>query len=238
MTDRFIKYYEIGGVAFSVEAPYDYTEAPPYSLFSAGERECECRYVFRSVPSVPAPDDDYIFEDQYNRVYFDGDTIVRYIGFFNAGRVLDPPISVVRYGRENCDEIEVLIPKDRDLPENAAFIYRSLCLEHLMTAKHAVMFHSSYIKTERGAILFTAPSGTGKSTQAELWRRYRGARVINGDCSIIRRTKDGITVFGLPFSGTSGICINESAPLGGAGAEPVLRLRHATAERRGRPAVR
>ena len=46
-----------------------------------------------------------------------------------------------------------------------------------MLAEHGgVVLHSSYIITQRGeALLFSAPSGTGKSTQAELWRKFAGA---------------------------------------------------------------
>ena len=66
--------------------------------------------------------------------------------------------------------------------------------------------------TERQyAVAIDGPSGAGKSTQAELWRQYAGAQVINGDRSLVR-PGDG-TVHGILYSGTSGICQNVSAPL-------------------------
>ncbi len=64
---------------------------------------------------------------------------------------------------------------------------------------------------EGEGILFSGPSGAGKSTQAELWRQYAGAQVINGDRSLIRPADT--TVHGILYSGTSGICRNVSAPL-------------------------
>ena len=74
------------------------------------------------------------------------------------------------------------------------------------------MLHSSYVLTQSGAaVLFSGPSGIGKSTQAALWQQYAGADVINGDRTLIR-TGD-ITAHGVFYSGTSGICKNVSAPI-------------------------
>lgn len=76
-----------------------------------------------------------------------------------------------------------------------------------------VVLHSSYIESEGGAILFTAPSGGGKSTQAELWKKYKGARIINGDKSVIGNENGKWRAYGLPFSGSSEYCLNESYPV-------------------------
>lgn len=83
-----------------------------------------------------------------------------------------------------------------------------------MLAEHdGVVLHSSYIITQRGeALLFSAPSGTGKSTQAELWRSYAGAKVINGDRALVK-AENGVTANGILFSGTSGISENVTASL-------------------------
>lgn len=83
-----------------------------------------------------------------------------------------------------------------------------------MLAEHGgVVLHSSYIITQRGeALIFSAPSGTGKSTQAELWRKFAGAKVINGDRALIK-AQNGVTANGIFFSGTSGICENVTAPI-------------------------
>ena len=71
----------------------------------------------------------------------------------------------------------------------------------------------SYVAHQGWGILFTAPSQTGKSTQASLWEKHRGARVLNGDKAAVRLGERPM-VHGMPFSGTSGICENVSMPLG------------------------
>ena len=95
---------------------------------------------------------------------------------------------------------------------SARVILESAGLFDLLANFGMLILHSAYIVTQEGeGILFSGPSGAGKSTQAELWRQYAGARVINGDRSLIRPA-DG-TAHGILYSGTSGICRNVSAPL-------------------------
>lgn len=91
-------------------------------------------------------------------------------------------------------------------------LWPTICLPQLLLPFRVLTFHASYIGTDGGAVLFTAPSQTGKSTQAALWERTRGARVLNGDKAAVRLSEVP-TAHGLPFSGTSGICENVSLPL-------------------------
>lgn len=86
-------------------------------------------------------------------------------------------------------------------------------IERQMMKAGNLVIHSSFIEMDGKAILFTAPSGTGKSTQADLWARFRGARVINGDRSLLVKTPDGFVAAGFPFSGSSGIFKNEVLPI-------------------------
>lgn len=56
-----------------------------------------------------------------------------------------------------------------------------------------LVLHSAYIVTRGGeGILFSGPSGIGKSTQAALWERFAGARTVNGDRALVpARRKNG-----------------------------------------------
>lgn len=86
-------------------------------------------------------------------------------------------------------------------------------IEILLSFFGVVSLHSSLIRWKDRGVLFTAPSGTGKSTQAELWEKCRGAEILNGDRSMIRNMDTGWTAFGSPFAGSSAIYRNESAPV-------------------------
>lgn len=83
----------------------------------------------------------------------------------------------------------------------------------ILNSRGAVTLHASYLAYHGEAILFSGPSGVGKSTQAELWRRYRQAEIINGDRALICKRNGRFTANGICYAGTSGICHNVSHPL-------------------------
>ena len=64
------------------------------------------------------------------------------------------------------------------------------------------------------AMLFSAPSGTGKTTQAGLWEQYRGSRTVNGDKALLEYDGKAWTANGWPVCGTSEVCENKKLPIG------------------------
>lgn len=88
-----------------------------------------------------------------------------------------------------------------------------LALEKEMIQVGAMLLHSAYMCYDGTAVLFSAASGTGKSTQADLWEKYRGTRTINGDRSLLIRETDGWKAYGWPICGSSEICHNEKYPI-------------------------
>lgn len=88
-----------------------------------------------------------------------------------------------------------------------------LSLERRMREKDNFILHCAYIVYKEKAILFSAPSGMGKSTQACLWQQYKDARIINGDRALLTKQNDGYYACGWPICGSSEICINEKYPI-------------------------
>lgn len=84
-------------------------------------------------------------------------------------------------------------------------------METLFLQFQAIILHASFIRWHGQAILFTAPSGTGKSTQADMWKEYENAEIINGDRTGLRLQNGQWRAYGLPYAGSSGIYHNESA---------------------------
>ena len=99
------------------------------------------------------------------------------------------------------------------IPISEMALFNALGLEALFYERGRIFLHSSFIETEQGAILFTAPSQTGKSTQANLWNKYRDAAVINGDRAGIWKENGRWMAGGIPWCGTSGISENRNIPL-------------------------
>lgn len=92
-------------------------------------------------------------------------------------------------------------------------IWNYMAFENPLLYYQAFLLHSSFISWQNNGILFTAPSGTGKSTQADLWKKYEDADIYNGDRTIIRKIEGKYYGFGSPYAGSSGIYRNESAPI-------------------------
>ena len=94
-------------------------------------------------------------------------------------------------------------------------IYRKICTKIL--DYDAFVFHSSAIVLDGEAYLFTAVSGTGKSTHTSLWLEHFGDRafIINDDKPIVRFVDGQYRVYGTPWCGKDGINRNTSAPIKG-----------------------
>lgn len=75
--------------------------------------------------------------------------------------------------------------------------------------------HASAVMLDGKAYLFSAPSGTGKSTHTEKWCRLFGAQIINDDKPTLRRTDGVWTVYGTPWSGKNDLSCPVGVPLGG-----------------------
>ena len=79
----------------------------------------------------------------------------------------------------------------------------------------AYAIHSASILYGDKAYLFSASSGTGKSTHAAIWKRLFGVSYINGDLNLVSISDGSPVVYGMPWCGTSRICDNKEHILGG-----------------------
>ena len=77
------------------------------------------------------------------------------------------------------------------------------------------LFHGSCIAVDGVGYLFTAASGTGKSTHSKLWREYLGDRavMVNDDKPLIKVSDNGVIIYGTPYNGKHRLGENISVPL-------------------------
>ena len=108
------------------------------------------------------------------------------------------------------DDRTIFISSDKSRPIN---IQRSLSLETQILDFDGIFMHASLISVGGKGIIFSAPSGVGKSTQAALWEKHRGARVLNGDRAAVRYIDGRWIAYGSPWAGSSGIYVNDSVEL-------------------------
>lgn len=113
-----------------------------------------------------------------------------------------PPAFVADMTEEDIAHEKALAPEFPDAYLESLAIFRKLC-HYVLTNADGIVFHSSAIMVDGEAYLFTAPSGTGKSTHARLWREMLGDRavMINDDKPIVRYIDGAFYVYGTPWNG-------------------------------------
>lgn len=92
-------------------------------------------------------------------------------------------------------------------------LWNLIHLEQFLLESGGIVLHSCYTVYDGKAILFTAPSGTGKTTQANIWKRVYGSRIVNGDLTLLQRTEKGWFACGFPHHGSADECFNERWPI-------------------------
>ena len=117
---------------------------------------------------------------------------------------------------EEVDDNKTVIYLDRKYTSeivNDVMFVSLLSLEKRLHKYNQYILHSAYILHSGQAILFTGPSGIGKSTQADLWDKYKDIKIINGDRSVLTEKDGKIYACGCSYCGTSQYCENVSAPV-------------------------
>ena len=82
-----------------------------------------------------------------------------------------------------------------------------------LSYQRGVLTHASCVSWKEEGVIFTAPSGTGKTTQAELWKRYKDAEILNGDKVILECRMETVWAWGSPWKGSSPYAVNKKVPL-------------------------
>ena len=97
---------------------------------------------------------------------------------------------------------------------NTDVLIRKAVYSYTISMKFKIIqLHSSLIRFNNHGLMFLGPSGIGKTTQAELWNKYRDALIINGDIVFVQETENAFLGWGTPWHGSSPYCENTSVPV-------------------------
>ena len=117
---------------------------------------------------------------------------------------------------------ELCIQKQAEQPhltlEECEYIFVGLEFYRKLLLQGGMMIHASAVEVDGRVYLFSANSGTGKSTHTKQWQKYFGAEralIINDDKPAVRKEADGWVVYGTPFSGKTDEQLNRKGKLQG-----------------------
>lgn len=123
----------------------------------------------------------------------------------------------IRFEREKSDR-EAIVEGHKPVAYSDEYletlaIYRKIAVGLL--EYDTLLFHGSVIAVDGVGYLFTAKSGTGKSTHTRLWRQVFGPRavMVNDDKPLLKITPKGVTAYGTPWDGKHRLSTNISVPL-------------------------
>ena len=205
------KHYYFAGVEVTVSIPdvAMYEEERHLEAFRVEQATDPHRFEFEAADEMLPPAGQFVANPPSVRIYRDGEKEIRYLG--STSEFWEKAYLQVE---SNGKAHRVRYLKSQ-FPERIASRMLLNCMgaEHLIARAGGFIFHCSYIERNGEAILFTAPSGTGKSTQADLWQEYRGVEIVNGDRAAIRLVDGKLMAEGIPFAGSSQYCKNRSLPI-------------------------
>ena len=202
-------YHSFCGVPVQTAAPCPMPEDAQGAAFRTEETAPLLQITLEPVETLPEPAGELCGRAGEKTVWRSGTAITR------RTRDVCRPIPHIQtcYDLTDPSRVRALIRReDWAWAAGTKYLWTGLAVNQLLLHFRTLFFHAAYVDWQGKGILFTAPSGTGKSTQAELWRKYRGAAVINGDKAAVSLGKTPV-LHSVPFSGTSGICKNSSTPL-------------------------
>ncbi len=200
--------YSICGKVISIDSPRSLTEHENFEIFAVGEGKADIEITYHIGEDLPQPPGDPVETSGGSLVSWRGNDVYRNTPMGTAQGALS------HYKISDTTKSQVwFTDTSYGVMADFGYMWSSVSLSQLLLPFKILLLHASYIGYKGEGILFSADCGVGKSTQAELWRKYMGAEVINGDKAGVAVEPDGVCVYGLPFCGTSGICKNKSLPL-------------------------
>lgn len=205
--------YSLGNIKVLFKTDFEYEPYEGFEVYRTEFDKPDITYEFILQDGISAPDGwDLVYSDIVWNIFRKDGVTLRYYGYMTNGKR--------RYSAIISDEcakdgvFKVWLQGIKTVKYNSELrLFDHFAVEHVMALFNGVMLHSSFIIHNGEAILFSAPSGTGKSTQADLWNKNMGSTIANGDRSLLRLIDGKITVYSLPYCGTSGIFMNVGAPL-------------------------
>jgi len=123
------------------------------------------------------------------------------------------------YYNRDYSEVEIRLWKGRKHPlftlADFEYLYTGFAFCDRLTELGGVVLHGSAIAMNKRGIVFSANSGTGKSTHTQLWKERFGeaVTVVNDDKPAIRFDDGFPHFFGTPWSGKTALNENVRVPL-------------------------
>ncbi|MEI3319204.1 MAG: hypothetical protein V8R90_01495 [Eubacterium sp.] len=175
------------------------------------EKEADFKYRIMVESELKSDKGTLIFENNIRKIYINNS---KYFVYFSYKMGDDSSLEISTVFDIESKEAQIYVDrKFIELTNGPGLLMSSLDIDLVLLLFNRIIMHASVVEYQNQAILFSGPSEIGKSTQANLWKKYMNADILNGDRATIDISKDITNVYGSPYAGSSKIYRNESAPI-------------------------
>lgn len=205
------KTFQTGSFSFRLKFPEELVLPVDMEKFLVETDSADYTYIITAVDILPEAEGELIVDRVDLQVFHTKEGLEsRRIGVKGEAR----PYAFYRETAQNRAEVFVGRWYLAEVEKYEVVFLSLLALERRLAEQPCLILHCAYTEYQGKAMLFSAPSGTGKTTQAELWEQYRGSRTVNGDKALLEYDGTAWTANGWPVCGTSGVCENKKLPVG------------------------
>ncbi len=209
-------FYKIGGLVIKTDDYFDDFARHHLSFYQADETASPnvCFTVHTDCENIQPPSGNLIAEVNGRQWYSMPDGGYAFVDYI---KVLTDKVLNLVVANANFSKIEAwfcpsaLLPIDVD--RRPYFLIQEVLRYSLLFAGGTII-HASSLAYQGKGLLFSAPSGTGKSTHTNLWTKYAaGTEIVNDDMPIVRMIDNTPYLYGAPWSGKNSIHANITVPL-------------------------
>lgn len=207
--DRFD--ISIGGIPIRFCVPKGWDVPKDLQVFLSEEEEPKAIYEIQLLKESIETEDVPVYESWLQKVYRTSEGQLR----IYAPRLHPKDVrAALRLGKDGR-HILYLPEQEGDDYQTKMIFAPKLGMEYVLMQNECILLHSSVIRFGDCTLLFSGPSGIGKSTQAALWEMHKGAKILNGDRCVVANRQGTYYGCGSPYAGSSGIYKQEEAPIAG-----------------------
>ena len=203
-------FLSVAGVPLEVQSDSPFCITPSFSHFLTEPTKPNLRAEFCLTDTLPAVPGKVLSYEMGRKVCVNDEGEM--LRFFYDHSDPDKPYAMSRWVEKDRILVSYLETGKHAVTELSNAFYH-LPVEQLLIRFDRLCLHAACVETPLGGILFSGPSGIGKSTQAGLWCRYRGARQINGDRPAVAFDGERWLAWGMPYAGSSRVYVNDCCPI-------------------------
>lgn len=201
---------KVADISITVEADCSKGINRKFNYFIEKHTMEEMKLVYRREADIKVPGDLIAFDDSLKWAP-SGERETTELYLFN--RISHQPTYKLS-ADEDWKQIEVSYsPEEKKPIKSFSGTLGEIAFRNRLLHQKGIVIHGAAITCESKGIIFSGPSGMGKTTQANLWRRYKRAEIINHDRPAVRLLEGKAKVYGTLWNGSNSKYTNKSAPL-------------------------